>query len=120
MNKKSWLWIVLGIAVVVLTFLFVNYSGKNNKEVAPTPQEPNTVIIQNLSFAPEILVVKEGTTVTWTNNDATTHTVTSNDGLFDSGNLADSGKFQFTFTQKGTYKYRCTLHSSMTGTIVVE
>lgn len=66
------------------------------------------------------------TTVTWTNNDDTLHTVTSanpeagNSGIeFDSSYLASGKKFQHDFTSTGQYSYYCTLHPFMTGTIYV-
>ncbi len=77
------------------------------------------VSISNFSFQPQSLQVKVGSTVTWTNNDSTAHTVTSDTGVFDSGTLAVGSTFAFTFTQPGTYTYHCNIHPSMTGTIVV-
>ncbi len=84
----------------------------------PTPGTA-AVSIANLSFQPSSLEVKAGTTVTWTNNDNTVHTVTSNSGAFDSGNLAVGSTFSFTFTQTGSFSYHCNIHPSMTGTITV-
>ena len=88
----------------------------------PTPtatQSTAAVSISNLSFQPSSLEVKIGTTVTWTNNDNTTHTITSNTGVFDSGNVAVGNSFSFTFTQMGSFPYHCNIHPSMTGTIMV-
>ena len=74
----------------------------------------------SLSFSPPTLTVKVGSTVVWVNKDPVTHTVTSSSGnLFDSGYLPDGFVFKYTFTQVGTYQYYCTIHPSMTGTIVV-
>jgi plastocyanin len=71
-------------------------------------------------FSPSNFTVKVGTTVTWVNHDGTTHTVTSKgSSLFDSGNLLTGGSFSYKFTQTGTYRYYCTIHPWMTGTIVV-
>ncbi len=76
--------------------------------------------IENLAFSPAALTVPIGTTVIWTNNDATTHTVTSNTGLFDSGSLNNGATFSFTFNTKGTFEYHCTIHTTMHGTITVQ
>jgi plastocyanin len=78
--------------------------------------------IKNFAFNPSNTTVKVGTTVTWTMQDAsTTHTVTASDGTFDSGDLSQVGKtFPFTFTKAGTFTYKCSIHNSMTGTIVVK
>ena len=49
------------------------------------------------------------------------HSVTSRDGLFDSGVEDPGGSFQFTFTKAGTYRYYCVVHPDlMSGTIVVK
>jgi plastocyanin len=65
--------------------------------------------------------VKAGATVTVTNNGPSTHTVTSDDGKsFSTGNV-DSGK-TVTFTAPsapGTYKFHCSIHTFMTGTLTV-
>ena len=90
----------------------------------PTPSATagpgtNAVFIQGMLFSPATISVSAGTTITWTNKDAVTHTVTSNSGAFNSGNIAPNGTWAFTFAVPGTYNYACTIHSSMTGTVVV-
>jgi predicted lipoprotein with Yx(FWY)xxD motif/plastocyanin len=78
------------------------------------------VTIANFAFDAPSITIAVGASVTWTNNDSVAHTVTADDGSFDSGNL-DSGKtFSFTFTKAGTYTYHCAIHPNMTGTIVVK
>ena len=64
--------------------------------------------------------MKAGTTVTWTNQDDIPHTVASSQQAFRSKALDTDDKFSFTFTTPGSYKYFCSLHPHMTGTIVVE
>src|SRR5262245_50284275 len=75
--------------------------------------------IGNFTFGPQELRVKSGTTVTWVNEDDIPHTVVSVN-TFRSKALDSDDKFSFTFTTPGTYKYYCSLHPHMTGTIVVE
>jgi plastocyanin len=77
------------------------------------------VSIANFSFTPAKLSISVGTTVIWTNNDTVTHTVTADQGAFDSGDLSAGNTFSFTFSKAGTYPYHCNIHSSMVGTIVV-
>lgn len=77
------------------------------------------VKIGNFTFNPPQVTVKAGTTVTWTNEDDIPHTVVSPPGIR-SKPLDTEDKFSFTFTTPGTYKYFCSLHPHMTGTIVVE
>lgn len=77
------------------------------------------VTIANFSYAPQSIKVSAGTTVTWTNNDQTLHTVTAEDGSFDSGVLGQGATYKRAFEQPGTYPYRCTLHPQMQGIIEV-
>jgi plastocyanin len=79
----------------------------------------NEVILSELIFSPKSLTVSAGTTVTWSNNEAVTHTVTSDATLFDSGDLTKGQTYKYTFSTAGTYAYHCKYHSGMTGTIIV-
>jgi plastocyanin len=79
----------------------------------------DAVSIQNFAFSVGTLTVTSGTTVTWTNNDATTHTVTADDGSFNSGNIAPGSKFSHTFSAKGTVNYHCSIHPMMKASVVV-
>ena len=86
----------------------------------PPAAAGNGVSLANFAFAPATLTVKAGTAVTWTNKDTTTHTVTADDGSFDSGHLSGSATFTFTFAKAGTFTYHCAIHSSMTATVTVQ
>ena len=85
----------------------------------PTAAHAN-VNISGFAFVPSTFTVSVGTTVTWTNKDSTSHTVTSNDNLFSSGTLANGATFQHTFNQKGTFQYHCSIHTFMTAKVIVE
>jgi amicyanin len=85
----------------------------------PALAEDVAVKIGNFTFGPQELKVKAGTTVTWTNEDDIPHTVVSPNN-FRSKVLDTDGTYTFTFTTPGTYKYFCSLHPHMTGTVVVE
>ena len=76
--------------------------------------------IKGYAFAPAALTVPAGTTVTWTNQDAAPHTVTSEgSGPLDSPNLQKGDSWSFTFTTPGTYAYYCAVHPDMKGTVTV-
>jgi plastocyanin len=77
------------------------------------------VTIDNFTFTPPELKLKVGDTVTWTNHDDIPHTVVSA-GKFRSKTMDTDNTFAFTFTAAGDYKYFCSLHPHMTGTIKVE
>ena len=84
-----------------------------------TSQSSNTITIQNSSFNPSMLTITAGTTVTWVNKASGTMDVTSDSGLFSSGNLTNGMSYNYTFNQTGSFPYHCAIHPSMTGTIVV-
>lgn len=77
------------------------------------------VIMQNLAYQTPNLEIRPGTTVIWENRDAVPHTVTSNDGAFDSGLIEAGRSWSRTFTQTGTFAYHCTPHPFMTATVTV-
>jgi plastocyanin len=79
----------------------------------------NAATIKGFSFQPDVLKVKVGAKVTWTNDDTVAHTVTADTNSFASGNLQPGRSFSFTFTRPGTYAYHCSIHPSMHGSVVV-
>ncbi|RME88605.1 MAG: hypothetical protein D6770_06610, partial [Anaerolineae bacterium] len=85
----------------------------------PGGEETASVTIQNFAFSPSSLEIKVGTTVTWTNMDSAPHTVTADDGSFDSGTLRNGDSFSFTFNEAGTFAYHCSIHPYMTASITV-
>ena len=98
-----------GIAVVATLLL----------PVATARADDTEVHIDNFVFQPPLLNAKVGTTVKWTNRDDIPHTVVC-PGKFRSKTMDTDGTFEFTFTAAGEYKYFCSLHPHMTGTIKVE
>ena len=77
------------------------------------------VTIAGFAFSPQKVTVSVGDTVTWTNNDATGHTASANDGSFATGTIQSGQSATVTFTKAGTFPYHCAIHPSMTGTVVV-
>jgi plastocyanin len=113
----------LNILLLLVSTIVISSCGKssgyNTGTNNPSPS-PNAVSIVNMSFSPASLTVTAGTTVTWTNNDGMTHTVTADDVSFDSGNITAGSKFSKVFSTVGTYAYHCTIHPTMKGTIIVK
>jgi plastocyanin len=77
------------------------------------------VSIPGKVFAPGLLQILPGDTVTWRNGDATNHTATADDDAFDSGYLSPGTTFSLVFPKLGHYAYHCTIHKFMHGEIVV-
>ena len=95
-------------------------SGVSGPQVSIQPGSSTNAT--NTYYSPPTITVVIGVnnTVTWINNDIAPHTVTANDGNFDSGILNPGQSWTHTFTTPGTYTYRCTLHPWMTGIIIVK
>jgi plastocyanin len=71
-------------------------------------------------FTPAKAFVNVGQSVTWTNGTDAPHTVTSDSGgELASGTIAANGTFSHTFATAGSFAYHCTIHTYMTGEIVV-
>jgi len=76
-------------------------------------------------YTPSKIVIKQGNSVTWVNEDVAFHSVTSGyydepSEIFDSGYLDPEESFTFIFENIGTYDYFCTLHPWMKGQVIVE
>jgi plastocyanin len=86
------------------------------------------VDIRDTSYQPSELTITTGDSVTWTNFDSTAHSVTSDDGSFDSSpscvaglNCMNGGaSFPHTFNSAGRFTYHCRIHDTMHGTIIVQ
>ncbi len=76
-----------------------------------------TITISNFEFAPEVLEVKVGDTITVDNKDSAEHTLTAKDKSFDTGRFA-SGTKTFTVTKAGRFEYVCDVHPFMTNRVI--
>jgi plastocyanin len=114
---------MLGPALV-LSVLAVGCSSTPSGAPAAGAASSGAVSIKGFAFNPALTSIAKGTTVTWTNDDGATHTVTSGvpgtpSGKFDQ--RVEGGKtFGFTFADAGTYDYFCNIHNSMRGTVTVK
>lgn len=85
----------------------------------PSPSAPS-VLIRDGAFEPNRINIRVGDTVRWTNDGAKVHTVTADDGSFDSGNLEPGKTFSRKFDKEGTFNYHCTPHKDqMKASVVV-
>ncbi len=88
--------------------------------LAVSAEATSIVLAKEFMFAPTAVTVAAGSTVTWTNKDQEPHTVVSENGQFRSGALDTGDSFSFRFDKPGTYRYACSIHPRMVGTIVVQ
>ena len=132
-TKSSILGLIAALAVVLIA---VSAVGENVDSQVPkigTVEESgfSQSCVETGCYTPSILTIKSGTIVTMTNTADTDgiHTFTSGivdefepkpDGMFDSQVLMVGDAYERKFSQKGTFDYYCTLHTWMTGQIIVE
>ena len=113
------------IGSILLTFGILS-----NPTISFSQQEPSSVIITlgaadegNFEpFTPRALNVMPGSMVSWTNEDATPHTVTAEGTgapLFDSGPISPGDTFDNIFDMPGEFGYHCSIHPWMTGRVMV-
>ena len=77
--------------------------------------------IDNFAFTPKIVNIAEGSKLTWLNRDDVPHKIQSIDNGFAGSPLLDSkGAYTTTFPRRGEFKYFCSLHPMMQGTVVVK
>jgi len=75
--------------------------------------------IRGMNFGQKRFEITAGTTVQWTNNDPLVHTITADDGSWDSGAIEPGKTWAHTFTQPGQYAFHCTPHPFMKAVVVV-
>ena len=130
MNKR---WIVVptlllaALAAAGTLLPFHSTGASAAKSISAVTAEPAmaaaTVSISNFQFAPKVVRIKAGSEVTWEVKEGT-HTVTADNGGFESPTLSAGKKFSHTFSTPGTYRYYCSFHGSkggheMAGTVIV-
>ena len=107
-------------SIGLMALMLLAAPGGRGRAAAETGPAAAAVTIDNFSFTPQVITVKAGTTVTWTNRDDIPHTVVSTDQVFKSKALDTDQAFSFTLDKPGTYQYFCSIHPHMTAKVVVE
>ncbi len=101
------------------------YFGSRSARTAtarPSPaagRDSVTAVVQDFMFRPARIEIAAGTTVVWTNGGQVLHTVTAEDGSFDSGPIEAGARAAITYSQPGTFPFHCTPHPFMRGEVVV-
>jgi plastocyanin len=92
-------------------------------KAAPKPAAPGGLVVpaamRQITFTPGRIEITAGTVVEWKNDDPLVHTVTADDGSWDSGNIQPGATWRRTFDRPGTYPFHCTPHPFMKGVVVV-
>ncbi len=104
--------LLLAVAAGLLTVALAGCAGGAETTAQPAAAAGKTVDMKDIKFSTATLKVTAGTKVTWKNSDAMVHTVTADDGSFDSGDMAPGATWSHTFDTPGTYTYHCTPHAA--------
>ena len=118
MSASRWLGVrVLGVALALCLLAPVGSAFAQDADA--------TVDMSSISFKPAEVHILPGQTVLWTNSDPFQHTVTADDGSFDSGLVDPGGAFAQGFDAPGVYQYYCQPHGAagrvgMSGVVVVD
>lgn len=129
MNKKALL-IIVAVVIAgagILVFQSSRKQGQFTDKIAQAQTSmavhgsaAATVDISGFSFKQQIIKIKKGTKVTWTNKDNAPHTVTSDEGnLLDSAVMNKNGTYEKVFDSTGTFRYHCTPHPDMLAAVIV-
>jgi|SRR5215212_8673503 len=111
--------LVLVLPIIAL-LMFVPTAAAQDAGVESVPlQNAWSVNIGDNFFDPPDVAVEPGSTITWTNNGAVPHTVTADDGSFDSERLNPGDSYTVAFGGQGTVTYHCEIHPEMRGSVTV-
>jgi len=144
MNKKIIVGIVLGL-IIVGGAVFGVLAMRSNKTDSNMPMpatssdsnsssssasgdtskavEATAVAIDNFAFSPQVIRVKVGQKVTWTNKDSTQHSIVADSSSSDAPDgspISQNQTYSFTFMKAGTYTYHCGIHATMKATVIVD
>ncbi len=105
---------------IARTVLAVSIAAALSAAILALPASSNqrgdaahAVLIEGFVYDPEALPVRVGDTVTWTNRDIVPHTVTAEDGSWDSGEIAAGETWTMTITAETMGSYFCVYHPGM-------
>ncbi len=124
-NRPVWLAMLTGALALIAALAVLGLDGTSADarpllQGTPVCQTGTVQVnIQGFAFSPSTVTVCQGATVRWTNLDSSSHTSTSDTGVWNSGVLAQNASFSFTFNTPGSYNYHCAIHTSMLGQVNV-
>ncbi len=117
MRRPSYL---VTLSVIALLMVVPAAVAQQNQGVVAVPVQTTwSVSIGDNFFNPADAAVERGSTITWINRGAVPHTVTADDGSFDSGILNPGEAFTVAFSGQGTVTYHCAIHPEMRGSVTV-
>ncbi|MAG12723.1 hypothetical protein CL630_02815 [bacterium] len=122
--------IIIAVIIIILGagWWYTNNAGDEgnvDQTATPTTHVINMDMMmyeEEGGFSEPAITIKKGDSITWKNMGSMAHTITSDGGVFDSGNVDVGGMFTYTFDEAGEFPYNCTYHKmmGMVGSVVVQ
>jgi len=122
-KRRLLLFLIFLLPMFSVTSLFQVASSQNETSIAIVPGSSSP--FNGQFYVPNAVTVSPNTSVSWTNQDTSSHTITSGDfttgpsGQFDSGLLNTGATFTHQLVTPGVYTYYCTIFPFMSGVVNV-
>ncbi len=106
---------------MLVVVIALAHSGDSSSPAHPAgvQRDQASVAIDNFSYTPSTLTVKVGSTITVTNMESVEHTLSADNGSFNTGTLDKGKSAHFKLTKPGVYSFHCEFHPFMKGSIKV-
>lgn len=121
---KIIVWVIIAAIIVFGIYYSISRSKLKSPEksniTVPFTGAVSKVTMAGFAFSPQVVTIKKGEAIRWTNNDSVNHIVSSDTNVFLSETLSQGSSFEFVFNSTGEFPYHCSIHPSMTGKIIVE
>ena len=116
--------VMAGLALALLALSGCNSNGAEPADTGAAQGVPSQVVVAMFRYAPAMVRVAAGETVTWTNRDQILHTVTAGTPIapssrFDGQMDGQGTSFSFQFLEAGTFPFFCARHNAMVGEVEV-
>jgi len=112
-------WVLLATLVLPFVGACANTSTAAPETTTVAATGPSVAVgVADFKFSSPDVQVPVGGSVVWSNNDTQPHTATSA-GAFDAGAIEPGTSATVAFPTAGTFKYICSFHPFMTGTVTV-
>jgi plastocyanin len=109
------------LLIITVVCLLILRTAPEAQAVSESAGDSEVMVsIEGSAFSPEVVTVKAGTVVVWKNKDAAPHTITADNGSFDSGTLSQGAEFRKKFDTPGIFRYSCDVHAYMSGRVEVK
>ncbi|MFA5259100.1 MAG: plastocyanin/azurin family copper-binding protein [Candidatus Pacearchaeota archaeon] len=117
--------VILAILVVIVAFLISTnikrvVEDDNLTKVITNINTNHIIDINRLGFIPTIIEINKGDTVTWKNQNFSSHKIVFDLGHMENFDIEKQGNYSLTFDESGIYEYHSVTQIYMRGKISVK